>query len=103
MDFGFQGGEDAIEDAVEQAVRNESKDIGEEVVQRILKMYHKLPPTIRDQLNLEAVFRKVEEKGIHKSKEVKSRGHEGLSHKLDRFKIRTVVAEEVVKEDDDKK
>lgn len=82
----------------------EGKDnIGKEAVKHIVEEMH-------DKLAVAAgsIFTKLEGKGlIQNSKELKSRGvdqmpDEGSSHKLERFKIRTVVAEEVVKEDDKK-
>ena len=72
------------------------------------KIYEKLPAKLREEINLEEVVGKERSKG-GKSEGGNSRGvghgEIGLSDKdkLGRFKIRTVVAEEVVVKEDEKK
>lgn len=72
------------------------------------KIYEKLPAKLRDEINLEEVMGKERKRG-GKSESGNSRGvgpgEIGLSdkEKLARFKIRTVVAEEVVVKEDEKK
>lgn len=78
----------------------------DKLVNRILDKYEKLPATIRDQINLEEMLAKERHREVN-SQSTTSRGLEqpvegGPPEKLERFKIRTVVAEEVVKEDEKK-
>ncbi|CAI8614797.1 unnamed protein product [Vicia faba] len=68
------------------------------------KIYEKLPAKLREEINLEHVLGK-EGKRRDESETTISRGEEiGISdkEKLSRFKIRTVVAQDVVKEDEKK-
>ncbi|GAU16037.1 hypothetical protein TSUD_339080 [Trifolium subterraneum] len=67
------------------------------------KIYEKLPAKLREEMHLEEVLGKEGNKG-DKSEHSTSRnvGITSDNEKLGRFKIRTVVAEEVVKEDEKK-
>ncbi|KAK7244956.1 hypothetical protein RIF29_39785 [Crotalaria pallida] len=64
-----------------------------------------LPENIRDQINLEEMMqgkegnREVKSRSNTSSRGLQKQVEEGSSEKLERFKIRTVVAEEVPKED----
>lgn len=68
------------------------------------KIYEKLPAKLREEINLEQVLSK-EGKRRDESDNIASRGVEiGKldKEKLGRFKVRTVVAQEVLKEDEKK-
>jgi hypothetical protein len=67
------------------------------------KIYEKLPAKLREEIHLEEMLGKEGNRG-DKSERGTSRdvGISSDNEKLGRFKIRTVVAEEVVKEDERK-
>lgn len=83
----------------------------DKLVDKVLDKYEKLPDNFRDQINLEAMLAK-ERDTQDKSQSASTTTSRGLrqpveveiseKEKLGRFKIRTVVAEEVVKEDEKK-
>ncbi|KAL1352179.1 hypothetical protein AAHE18_06G148000 [Arachis hypogaea] len=81
----------------------EKKKVGkvDKIVNRMLDKYEKqMPATIRDQINLEELTAKERNKGRNTT----SRGldEEPIEQdKIQRFKIRTVVAQDIDKEDDD--
>ncbi|TKY62026.1 hypothetical protein E2542_SST11881 [Spatholobus suberectus] len=74
----------------------------EKLVNRVLDKCEKLPASFRDQIDLEEMLAKERKKRVE-SQSTTFRGlQQPVEEKLDRFKVRTVVAEEVVKEDNQK-
>ncbi|MED6181550.1 hypothetical protein PIB30_020311 [Stylosanthes scabra] len=96
---------DSISTIQEPIEGEKKKGIGkvDKIVNRIVDKYEKhVPATIRDQINLEELMAKEPNRGPNNATTSRAIDEEpSEQHKIQRFKIRTVVAQDTDKEDHD--
>ncbi|KAJ8899622.1 hypothetical protein K2173_018596 [Erythroxylum novogranatense] len=96
----------SIEERFSQPTATDTEETIEELLSAILELYEKLPKNVRSQVNLEEFHIPSDKLKDLKLADSTSRGVEGplgdLSHKLERFKIRTIQLGGVANEEDDK-